>query len=83
MSVKRCTVILYSIHNVLKAEKVLKKANVHFDLIPVPRGLSSDCGMAVEFNHADIKMVHDTLVGVDLDIAGIYLNEDRNYKKLI
>jgi hypothetical protein len=40
--------ILESIHQVLRAEKILKAAGIGTDLIPVPRQISSDCGMAVE-----------------------------------
>ncbi len=41
--------IFHSIHRVLKAEKLLKEAGVDFLLIPVPRQLSSDCGLALRF----------------------------------
>ncbi|WP_457755511.1 DUF3343 domain-containing protein, partial [Thermodesulfatator indicus] len=37
-----------SIHYVLKAEKILKKEGVNLDLVPVPKEISSDCGMALE-----------------------------------
>ncbi len=36
-----------SIHYVLKAEKILKKEGISCELIPVPREISSDCGMAL------------------------------------
>ena len=39
--------IFHSIHRVLKAEKVLKEAGADFLLIPVPRQLTSDCGLAL------------------------------------
>ena len=41
--------IFHSIHRVLKAEKILKEAGVAFLLIPVPRQLTSDCGLALRF----------------------------------
>jgi hypothetical protein len=41
--------IFHSIHRVLKAEKLLKEAQVEFLLIPVPRQLTSDCGLALRF----------------------------------
>jgi hypothetical protein len=46
-----------TIHDVLKVDKILKKEKVHFELVPVPRNLSSDCGMCVklEDNLEDIK----------------------------
>jgi hypothetical protein len=37
-----------SIHRVIKAEKLLKEKEIKVDLIPVPREINSDCGVAVE-----------------------------------
>ena len=42
--------IFHSIHRVLKAEQVLKQAGVDFLLIPVPRQLTADCGLALRFD---------------------------------
>ena len=46
-----------TIHDVLRADKILKKEKVNYELVPVPRNLSSDCGMCVklEGNLEDIK----------------------------
>jgi hypothetical protein len=37
-----------SVHRVMKAEKLLKGKGISTDLIPVPREINSDCGVAVE-----------------------------------
>lgn len=37
-----------SIHDVLKAEKVLKKIGAEFELVPVPRQISSECGVCIK-----------------------------------
>ena len=37
-----------SIHDVLKAEKALKGRGCVFELVPVPRALSSDCGVCIK-----------------------------------
>lgn len=37
-----------TIHDVLKADKILKKEKINYELIPVPRNLSSDCGMCIK-----------------------------------
>ncbi|PLX74164.1 MAG: hypothetical protein C0614_12155 [Desulfuromonas sp.] len=58
--------IFHSIHRVLKAEKLLKQAGVTFLLIPVPRQLTSDCGLALRFAPAD----RDALLSV-LEKAGL------------
>lgn len=44
----RCVLLFHSIHQVMKAEKLLKGQNLEIDLIPVPREISSDCGVAIE-----------------------------------
>ena len=43
-----CVFIFNSIHRVMKAEKLLKGRGLPVDLIPVPREISSDCGVAIE-----------------------------------
>ena len=41
--------LLFStIHDVLKAEKRLKETTFDFELVPVPRHLSSDCGVCIK-----------------------------------
>ncbi len=40
--------LFHTIHDVLKAEKALKKRGVGFELVPVPRNLSSDCGSCIK-----------------------------------
>lgn len=39
--------IFHSIHRVMKAEKILKQHQVDILLIPVPRELTADCGLAI------------------------------------
>jgi hypothetical protein len=43
-----CILLFDSVHQVMRAEKLLKKRNLKIDLIPVPREISSDCGVAIE-----------------------------------
>jgi hypothetical protein len=39
-----------SVHRVIKAEKLLKGKGIKVDLIPVPREISSECGVAIELS---------------------------------
>lgn|GEM_PF-628581 len=68
-----CVVILFSIHFVLKAEKLLKKNGIGHDVIPVPREISSDCGMAVEFPCLESEKVLELLAAAGLRLAGLYM----------
>lgn len=46
----KCVFLFRSVHHVMKAEKLLKGRGIKIDLIPVPRDISSDCGVAVELS---------------------------------
>ncbi len=49
----RSIAIFRSIHDVIRMEKLFKEAGCWCDLIPVPKAISSDCGMAIQFRHED------------------------------
>jgi hypothetical protein len=78
-----CVVILFSIHFVLKAEKLFKKQGISHDVIPVPREISSDCGMAVEFSCREIEKVSELLDAADIRIAGLYRRDGRDSFQVI
>jgi hypothetical protein len=40
-------IVFASIHYVIKAEKLLQKLNFKFTIVPIPREISSDCGMCI------------------------------------
>lgn len=41
--------VFNNIHRVMKAEKYLKERRLDILLIPAPRALSSDCGLAIRY----------------------------------
>ena len=64
--------IFHSIHRVLKAEKILKQADVDFLLIPVPRQLTSDCGLALRFSLEDKASLLEVLGDAELPPAEMF-----------
>lgn len=72
MKASSCVIILFSIHFVLKAEKLLLKENIPIDVIPVPRSISSDCGMAIEYSCEQTERIQELLNYEKIDIARIY-----------
>jgi hypothetical protein len=48
-------------HQVMSAEKNLKKAGVPMRLIPVPRRLASDCGLAIRISPPDRNHAREVL----------------------
>ena len=46
-------VLFHSTAHAIRAEKVLDEAGFQIKMIPTPRQLSSDCGMALRFDRPD------------------------------
>ncbi len=58
--------IFNNIHRVMKAEKILKERRLDILLIPAPRALSSDCGLAIRYAEGVRDEVEQALVEADL-----------------
>jgi hypothetical protein len=58
---KKCCATFSSVHHVLQAEKVLQDAGITLDSIPVPREISSDCGICLSFSCEDGERVEKAL----------------------
>ena len=49
--------IFNSIHNVMLAEELLLQDDIPVEMVPVPRELSSDCGMSLYCRMSDLKKI--------------------------
>ncbi len=74
--------MLEAIHYVIKGEKILKRAGLRIDVIPVPREVSSDCGMALEFSCRNRDRVEQLLADEGVTVVGIYALRKGQYSKL-
>ncbi len=54
-------VIFYSTSAAIRTESLAKKQGLMIKLIPVPRHLSSDCGICLQFNNEDKQRVKEIL----------------------
>ena len=64
-------VLYYSTAHALRAEKVLQRADYQNKMIPTPRKLSSDCGMALRFDRTDEDRVAAVLEENKVPFNGI------------
>jgi hypothetical protein len=71
--------VFHSIHRVMKAEKILKGAGVPIQLIPAPRQISSDCGLALRYTPEDAEQVKELLAGQGLPPAEIYQYQEGKF----
>lgn len=65
-------VLFYTSSAALRAEKLLIKAALKVKLIPTPRELSSDCGMALRFVWSDEPRVRELLDSANVETASLH-----------
>ena len=72
MSDSQYTVILfYSTSYALRAEKVLAEAGILCKLVPVPRRVSSDCGVCVRIERSHRKATLEALEAAEVEMQGV------------
>ncbi len=66
-------VLFHTTTSALRAEKILQKSGLSVKLIPTPRELSSDCGIALRFELSDRAEVEKRLAsaGVEIEIHSL------------
>ena len=77
-----CLAIFHSVHRVMKAEKILNGQKLDILLIPVPRQLSADCGMAIRYPCDIHTEVQQALAENRLPAAEIWLMRSGKYQFL-
>jgi hypothetical protein len=65
-------VIFYSTSAAIRAESLTKKVNLKIKLIPVPRHLSSDCGICLRCNNEDKSKIEKILQDGKVEYENIY-----------
>lgn len=59
-----CGIVIFrSAHLAVKAEKTVVRSGIECKLVPAPRHLSHDCGVALQFRKADRDRVESVLIG--------------------
>jgi len=65
-------VIFYSTSGAIKTESLAKKLGLTVKLIPVPRHLSSDCGICLRFYSDDLEKIKKLLVENKIEFDTIH-----------
>lgn len=64
-------VLVRSTNHALRAEKVLENVRIDCKLIPVPRQLSSDCGVCLRVRRADREVAREALEEAGVEVRRI------------
>lgn len=62
-----------SVSYAMKVEAALKKCNIQYKIIPVPRSISSSCGLCVRFFKDDMDNLKTIIENNRLDYENIYM----------
>ncbi len=64
-------VLFHTTSAALRAEKVAQRAGLTVKLIPTPRELSSDCGMALRFLWSQVEQMRGALDAARVEVADV------------
>lgn len=74
--------IFNSVHKVMRVEKILKEAGFDVRIMPVPRQLSSDCGLSIAFKVEDERPIRESLEGNGFAAEGVYRTDGDAFVKI-
>jgi len=69
---ERCIITFFTVHQALRAEKVLMEAGFAISMIPVPREISSDCGVALEIPDGEETRIKSMLEENRVTLEGFH-----------
>lgn len=81
-SPETCVIVCESVHAVMALERALKDAGIRVEMIPTPRALTSDCGMALEISTADTGLLAGIREERHVAWLGVYRRQDGAYHPL-
>ncbi|NLH49234.1 MAG: DUF3343 domain-containing protein [Myxococcales bacterium] len=77
-----CALIFRSVHDVLKAEKIVLGKNLAVRLIPVPKQVDPDCGVALQISCEQRDEILFLLAELHHRLKGVYLVDGTRFSPL-
>ncbi len=65
-------VTFFASHHAMRAEKALRKEGIAAALVPGPREISPNCGVAMQFEYAQVERVRELLAANKVQIEAIH-----------
>mgnify|MGYP006429219417 CR=1 FL=1 len=72
----------YSTHLALEFERELKSSEINVKITPVPRQISSSCGLSGRINDQDLEKVKNICSEKEIEYEDIYQINEENFKKI-
>lgn len=65
-------VVVYSTSQAIKIERLLQERSITSKMVPVPRQISSDCGVCLQIEERDMAAVEEILSQLEIEIQGLF-----------
>ena len=76
MTENEMILLVHTSGHAFSIEKALKKRNIPCRLTPIPRRVSSDCGICVRFDKAELRTVREFVETLPFEIQGIITSDE-------
>jgi hypothetical protein len=67
-----CALVFRSVHDVLEAERRMKERGMAYRLIPVPKQVNPNCGLALQVDCREVGAVQAVLADLQSRLNGVY-----------
>jgi len=74
---KKCYFTFPTTYQAIRAEKILAKENLEYRMVPVPRSISSSCGIALCCLPEDAQVIRDYLKDCSIIVEGFFEIEEK------
>ncbi|MGQ9844285.1 MAG: DUF3343 domain-containing protein [Spirochaetota bacterium] len=77
-----CVLLLPSVHDVMKAEKILLSAGLNLHVIATPRELSHNCGVVIRFDCSNLNMLLSLLREMPVEKKIFKKSDENRYEEV-
>ena len=75
-----CYITFPTVFFAIRAEALLRKEDLPFKMVPVPRVISSSCGTALRCECCDLPLIRSILVTGQVEMENFYKIAEKNLK---
>lgn len=77
-----CVLLLPSVHDVMKAEKILLSAGLNLHVIATPRELSHNCGVVIRFDCSNLNTLLSLLREMTVEKKIFKKSDENRYEEV-
>ncbi|MHB8870370.1 MAG: DUF3343 domain-containing protein [Thermoleophilia bacterium] len=68
----RVVLVFATTHAAMAAEDALREEGIPLQVIPLPRWVAADCGLALRLEEGDVARAEEEIIGRGIRLRGVY-----------